>query len=152
MADYGYKEEVLKNYILTKYKSVREFAIDCGIPYTTFLTILKRGIDNANINNIFKICKTLNISADALAEGLIVPYASETPKYAVEVKEIIEKTKSEILDTQNLYFNGKPATKEDISFILSILDTIPTMRTNQMKRIQAYDKRLREIKKHGDIS
>ena len=146
MAEYGYKEEVLKNYILTKYKSVREFTFDCGIPYSTMLTIFKRGLDNANINNIFKICKTLNISADALAEGLIVPYANETPKYAVEIKDIIEKTKSEIINTNNLYFNGKQASKDDIAFILSVLDTIPMMRSNQMKRIQAYDRRLREIK------
>ena len=112
----------------------------------SIFSIFKRGLDNASINNIFKICKTLNISADALAEGMIVPYANETPKYAVEIKDIIERTKSEIINTNNLYFNGKPATKDDISFILSVLDTIPMMRSNQMKRIQAYDRRLREIK------
>lgn len=82
-------EEKLKEYILTKYKSIREFVLDVGIPYSTFDTILKRGIMNASIGNIVKICVALEISADALANGKIVPYEKKT----------------EIVDLRQMLFN-----------------------------------------------
>lgn len=66
-------EEKLKEYILTRYRSVREFVIHANIPYTTMDGILKRGIANSTIGNIIAICRTLGISADALGKGEIVP-------------------------------------------------------------------------------
>ncbi|WP_053241999.1 helix-turn-helix transcriptional regulator [Clostridium sp. DMHC 10] len=67
----GLIEDSLKEIILSKYKSLREFTIKIGMPYSTFDTILKRGVDKANIINILKICDELNISADKLAIGII---------------------------------------------------------------------------------
>jgi len=61
----------LKNLILDRYKSLREFAIKIDMPYSTIDTILKRGVDKANVYNIIKICKELNIDAEALGEGRI---------------------------------------------------------------------------------
>lgn len=65
-------EDRLKELILSKYKSIREFTTDIDIPYSTLDTILKRGIRKANVDNIIKICESLNISADSLANGEIV--------------------------------------------------------------------------------
>lgn len=64
-------ENQLKELILTKYKSLREFTLKIEMPYSTFDTILKRGVNKANIINIIRICNELNISADKLAEGII---------------------------------------------------------------------------------
>ena len=64
-------ENKLKELILTRNKSLREFTLKIGMPYSTFDTILKRGVDKANIINILKICNELNISADKLANGII---------------------------------------------------------------------------------
>lgn len=64
-------EEKLKEIILNKYKSLREFTMKIGMPYSTMDTILKRGVDKANIINILKICDELDISADKLAIGII---------------------------------------------------------------------------------
>lgn len=64
-------EEKLKQHILSRYKSVREFTIMHDIPYTTVDSIFKRGIGNSSVNNVIKICKALHISADALVEGSI---------------------------------------------------------------------------------
>ena len=66
-------EEQLKEYILERYKSLRAFVEAVGLPYNTVNGILIRGIKNANSENIFKICDTLNISADELGKGRIVP-------------------------------------------------------------------------------
>lgn len=62
-------EEKLKNLIITKFGSVRQFAIYIDIPYTTVDSILKRGIDNSNVGNVIKMCKALNISIDNLLDN-----------------------------------------------------------------------------------
>lgn len=64
-------ESELKELILKEYKSLREFAIKIDMPYSTVDTILKRGVDKANIVNIIRICKELNIDTEALGEGRI---------------------------------------------------------------------------------
>lgn len=64
-------EQKLKDYILSRYKSIREFALNIEMPYSTIDTILKRGINKASVGNILKICQSLGISADALADGEI---------------------------------------------------------------------------------
>lgn len=66
-------ETNLKNLITSRYRSVREFSIKAGIPYTTVETILKRGLLNSTINNVMKICNELKIDVHALPEGRIEP-------------------------------------------------------------------------------
>lgn len=72
-------EEALKSLILSRYKSIREFCFAVDMPYTTIDNILKRGVENAGIGRIIKICKHLGISTDALAEGKIVMVSSFAP-------------------------------------------------------------------------
>ena len=62
-------EDKLKNLIIDKYGSVRQFSFKIDIPYTTVDSILKRGIDNSNVGNVIKICKALDISIDSLLDG-----------------------------------------------------------------------------------
>lgn len=53
-------EEKLKNYILSKHRSIREFTQSIGMPYSTMTTILKKGVSNANVLTIIKICQALH--------------------------------------------------------------------------------------------
>ena len=62
-------ENELKNLILSRYKSLRQFSLDIDMPYSTIDTMLKKGIGGASIQNIIKICQALAIDTDALAEG-----------------------------------------------------------------------------------
>ena len=66
-------ESKLKDMILERYHSIREFSNTVDMPYTTIDSILKRGIANSSVSNIITICKALQISADALADGEIHP-------------------------------------------------------------------------------
>lgn len=66
-------EQELKKLILSKFKSVKGFSEKANIPYTTVDSILKRGVGNANVINIIKMCQALNIDTDALSEGQIKP-------------------------------------------------------------------------------
>ena len=65
-------EEKLRDYILGKYKSIRSFALVCGIPYTTLMSILKRGIIRASIDTVISICDCLEIDVNHLAKNEIV--------------------------------------------------------------------------------
>ena len=69
----------LKALILQRYKSVRAFSEETGIPYSTIDSIFKRGIENSSVSNIIKICRSLNIDADALGSGRIETKKAELP-------------------------------------------------------------------------
>ena len=76
------REEVLKNYICMKYKSIRQFALAHNLKYSTIVAILTRGLGNAGIDNVFEICHALNISADALImNGIIVEKPTDNAKH-----------------------------------------------------------------------
>ncbi len=67
----GLSEDKLREHILSKYKSIREFTVEIGMPYSTIDSIFKRGIRKASVDNIIKICDFLNISTDSLINGEI---------------------------------------------------------------------------------
>lgn len=121
-------EDKLRDYILSKYQSLREFTQVAGFSYSTVNTILRRGIDNSNVSNIIKICKILGISVDGLADGEIVPIAktsnNSTTKISnnSEIVDILNDVKNQLIDDPNLTIDGHPATKENIESIVGAMD------------------------------
>lgn len=73
-------EQDLQDFILTKYKSVNQFADKAGVAYTTVKGGLSRGIMGMSVQNIIKICNTLNIDINKLADGKI-----ETAKKSISL-------------------------------------------------------------------
>lgn len=59
---------LIEKMIEEKWKSKRKFAEHVGIPPTTLQSILKRGIGNASIDNVIRICKGLGITVDQLED------------------------------------------------------------------------------------
>lgn len=55
------RETKLRNLILDRYASLRQFAIVTDIPYSTLMTLLSRDIGGASFDVIIKICKQLNV-------------------------------------------------------------------------------------------
>ena len=55
------REENLRNLILDNYTSLRQFAKEANIPYSTLMTLLSRDIGGASFDIIIRICKQLNI-------------------------------------------------------------------------------------------
>lgn len=72
-------EEKLREMILKRYHSMREFSARIDVPNSTVESILKRGVQNSSVSNVIKLCKGLNISVEALAEGRIEPVATKKP-------------------------------------------------------------------------
>lgn len=60
------RTEIVENLIDEKWPSVKAFAESIGIPYTTLKSMLKRGIGNASVDNVLKVCKGLGITTDQL--------------------------------------------------------------------------------------
>ena len=56
------KAEILKAEILKQYKSVRPFAIDMEIPYSTLVTALDRGIEGMAYGTVIRICDKLSLN------------------------------------------------------------------------------------------
>ena len=71
-------ENELKELILDRYGNLSEFCKKIDLPWTTLDSILKRGVDKANIKNILKITAELNIDVESLANGQIV--SKDEPK------------------------------------------------------------------------
>ncbi len=56
------KAKYLKDVILSKYKSIRQFAVEMGIPYSTLVTALERGIDGMAYSTVIRICEALSLN------------------------------------------------------------------------------------------
>jgi len=55
------REQNLRNLILDRYASLRQFAMETGIPYSTLMTLLSRDIGGASFDIVILICKKLGI-------------------------------------------------------------------------------------------
>lgn len=61
----------LKELIISEYGSLKAFTDVINMPWTTLDSILKRGIDKANITNVLKITAELNLDTEKLALGIL---------------------------------------------------------------------------------
>lgn len=135
-------EERIKDLIVLKYGTVANFVREVGLPYSTFKSIMTRGVMNASIANIFKICKALNISADELAMGNIVeikPDPEEKPE-----KKDIEKTFGRLrIELHYAYeLDGEPLTSEETLIISESFDLslgIIRRQRNREKALSYYE-------------
>ncbi len=103
----GELERQVMDLILKNYASKSDFARKADLPYSTLDSIFKRGLQNASIANIIKLCNALNISADGLSNGRVI---------------MINKNKSMNQDDIDLYKydNILPITTQKIPFLGSV--------------------------------
>lgn len=121
-------EEELKDLILKRYHSIREFTMTIDMPYTTMDSIFRRGIGNSSVSNIIKICKALGISADALADGEIVFVEKKVGKPSknisnmIEIKDVLSETRELLSQNGFVTLDGKPISKNGIESIMDAMD------------------------------
>lgn len=110
-------ETQLKNLILSRYKSLLNFTKVANMPYSTVDSIFKRGIANANISNVLKVCAVLQISADKLAVGEIVSINGNalTAGSNTEIGELSEAEAALVLAYRN-----NPAMQSAVNKLLGI--------------------------------
>ncbi|MBR2558103.1 MAG: helix-turn-helix transcriptional regulator [Methanobrevibacter sp.] len=125
-------EEKLKNYIISKHGSVRKFAPLTGLPYSTIQSILRRGIENCNVQNIQQICDALNISSTDLLNGIIKekPMNPDISIFveSTDVGNYVDHFVSELLTTmeplpkKEFTLDGARLNKRDVTFIKHYLN------------------------------
>ena len=61
---------MVRNLILDRYVSLRQFAMEVDIPYSTLMTLLARDIGGASFDIMIKICRKLEIDPMELCEEI----------------------------------------------------------------------------------
>ena len=64
------RELMLRNMILDRYVSLRQFAKEIDVPYSTLMTLLARDIGGASFDIVIKICKKLELNPFELAQEI----------------------------------------------------------------------------------
>lgn len=65
------KTDIIKELIKDTKLSIKAFSEKADVPYTTLRSMLERGIENASVNNVIKICNALDITVDSLYDTQI---------------------------------------------------------------------------------
>jgi len=112
-------EESLRQIMIQRYGSVKEFATAANMPCETVYAILKRGVLRAGLANIIQICERLGISADGLAVGRIVPVDKDY-RQKTEIEEVLHFFLGNL---DGVTLDGIPMTQEEIQSIQDSIDS-----------------------------
>ncbi|KZU50524.1 helix-turn-helix domain-containing protein [Lactiplantibacillus plantarum] len=100
------KEEYLKDLIEIKYGNVKSFSEHAGLKYTTVRSILERGVLNAKVENVIKICDALGIKPEDIlkVEDSII---NDTNKKMIQLNPDRQQNVYNYADNQLKEQNGK---------------------------------------------
>ena len=96
-------EDKLKQLILSRYSSVKSFAEENDMPYSTVRSILERGIMNANVENAIKICSALGIRPEIFSPLLDTP--DSHPEILTIYNQLEEPKQEKVLDYATVLLN-----------------------------------------------
>ena len=113
-------EKKLKELVLSRYNSMKDFADKCGIKYNTVMSIFSRGVNKASVLHIIKICQTLGIDTEALGRGLIIFVDKKDQEYQ---KIEILKSQFEFLMNEGLItLEDEPLSEDEKYFLLDAIE------------------------------
>lgn len=138
-------EDSLKKIIITRYGSVKQFAVASGMPYQTVVSILKRGIMKSGLQNIIDMCKVLNISVDALAEGKIISLPANdfnVENKVTELPELVETYVNYLENNDECTLDNEKISEEEVDFFIDGVNIIvEQIRSKRCKNAQHYIKK-----------
>lgn len=108
-------EEKLRDLILSRYPSIKDFAAAAGLKYSTIVTILQRGLDNAGISKVRKICETLGITVDGLGRGVLEP-AQDDDRAASDVSIYQNRLLACLID-EKVFLDGVVLSRDEALMI-----------------------------------
>lgn len=95
------KAEILKKEILKQYRSIRQFSLEMGIPYSTLVTALERGIDGMAYGTVIKMCDKLNLNPvdfTPLDEGAALGARLIENRVMLSYTKLNQKGRDKVLD------------------------------------------------------
>ncbi|WP_017416801.1 helix-turn-helix domain-containing protein [Clostridium tunisiense] len=114
------RTELIKILIENTGLNLKAFAQKSDLPYSTLRSMLERGIGNASVNNVLKICKTLGITIEELEE-------MAEKNITVPLKPNLEqpnKNLNPVIDTLAAHFEGKNITPKKMKLIEQYIDAL----------------------------
>lgn len=110
------KAEILKKVILSQYKSVRQFAVEMDIPYSTLVTALERGIEGMAYSTVMRICDALALNPmdfSPLDEGEGLSAQITTKRVMERYSRFNRAGRKKILDLMDDYSQIEAYTREE---------------------------------------
>lgn len=117
-------EQQLKEMIMERFGSVAEFTAYAGIPNSSFVSIINRGINTANMSNMIKISHALNISIDEIARGQIAPVASNSPYFGGDISSSLNLYKHGLKGLDTLEVDGITLSDDERRMFYAMLDGV----------------------------
>lgn len=115
--------ELVKILINNTGLNLKAFSQKADLPYSTLRSMLERGLGNASINNVLKVCKTLGITVEQLQE-----MAKNDSLVPLDKKE---EEKKNPIETLAAHFDGDEFTEEDLDDIENFIKYVKSKRENK---------------------
>ena len=120
-------EERLKELIIDQFGTMKNCAEQIGIPNPTLASILSRGIRNANVLNVLKLCHALGISGDHLTENKIVPVKYRETNlinifYEAELVRFFKSVKEKLKDDHCLTIDNVRISEKEAEYLAASID------------------------------
>ena len=123
------RTQILDHLIKETGLSKKAFAEKIGVPPTTLRSMLDRGIGNASIDNVIKVCEGLGITTDELvkmAEGQSIKKEIElTPKDERDIQKELQKMIQGLGSNSYAAFDGETLDdmdQEDRELLIASLE------------------------------
>jgi hypothetical protein len=112
------RTEIIKKLINENSPSVKAFAESIDMPYTTLRSMLERGIGNASIDNVLKVCKKLDITTEELEKMANGEEINKDPELTAKDERDIQRELEKMiegLESNNAYaaFDGETMDEMD---------------------------------------
>lgn len=93
------KEEMLKREILAQYKSIRQFAIEMEMPYSSLMSALDKGVSGMAYETVINICQKLGISP--------IDFSKNNIENVSKIDELSDRTKRLVTYYSKLNLDGQ---------------------------------------------
>ena len=139
------KTEYIKELIKNTGLNLKSFAERSGIPYTTLRSMLERGVENASVNNVIKVCRALNICVESLYEQCNNIQLTKEEKLLLDNYNSLNNIgKEKLLDYRNdLIGNVKYIYKEPTTIAAHDDDLTFDEKAEMNRRIEEFKKNKR---------
>lgn len=139
------KTECIKELIKNTGLNLKSFAERSGIPYTTLRSMLERGVENASVNNVIKVCRALNICVESLYEQCNNIQLTKEEKLLLDNYNSLNNIgKEKLLDYSNdLIGNVKYIYKEPTTMAAHDDDLTLDEKAEMNRRIEEFKKNKR---------
>lgn len=101
---------LIKNEIKHKYKSVRQFSAAIGVPQSTIISAMRKGIGGTAFDTVVKICSALGVKLALNSEVFLDKEKNELLEYFGELDERGKYTVKAVCNVELLRCRNVPVT------------------------------------------